>query len=213
MLLALLSFTGCTLIDQKTFAPSPEAKARRRLLQRLVVLDARTPLVTIDYTVASPDYGELLHDAVRAAEGRDADVQYDVVSVMKDTSEVSPGQERATGVMRAIMRDRVPASRIHLGLRTDPTLASSQCVSTSAEALFFGELCLGRRQIVAVGVGGPKQVVYSGTTSPEPPNSAGKSFSFGKPSCMCKHRLGVIDMDLRGERKIGDGGREDVDHF
>ena len=28
--------------------------------------------------------------------------------------------------MRAIMRDRVPATRIHLGLRTDPTLAASQ---------------------------------------------------------------------------------------
>jgi hypothetical protein len=25
-------------------------------------------------------------------------------------------------------------------------------------------------------------IVYSATTSPEPPNSAGKSFSFGKPS-------------------------------
>jgi hypothetical protein len=82
--------------------------------------------VTIDYTVASPDYGELLHDAVRAAESRDADVQYDVVSVLKDTDEAHMGQERAIGVMRAIMRDRVPASRIHLGLRTDPALASSQ---------------------------------------------------------------------------------------
>jgi hypothetical protein len=126
VVLALLSFTGCTLIDQRTFAPSPEAKAQPAPPAPPVVLDARTPLVTIDYTVASPDYGELLHDAVRAAESRDADVQYDVVSVMKDTSDVSVGQERATGVMRAIMRDRVPASRIHLGLRTDPTLASNQ---------------------------------------------------------------------------------------
>jgi hypothetical protein len=122
---ALLSFTGCTLIDQRTFAPSPEAKAQPAP-QAPVVLDARTPLVTIDYTVPSPDYGELLHDAVRAAESRDADVQYDVVSVLKDTAEASAGQERATGVMRAIMRDRVPATRIHLALRTDPTLVASQ---------------------------------------------------------------------------------------
>ena len=28
VLLAMLSFTGCTLIDQRTFAPSPEAKAQ-----------------------------------------------------------------------------------------------------------------------------------------------------------------------------------------
>jgi hypothetical protein len=125
VVLALLSFTGCTLIDRRTFAPSPEAKAQPAPAQA-VVLDARTPLVTIDYTVPSPDYGELLHDAVRAAESRDADVQYDVVSVMKDTADASTGQERATGVMRAIMRDRVPASRIHLALRTDPTLAANQ---------------------------------------------------------------------------------------
>jgi hypothetical protein len=125
VVLALLSFTGCTLIDQRTFAPSPEAKAQPAP-QVPVILDNRTPLVTIDYTVPSPDYGELLHDAVRAAESRYADVQFDVVSVLKDTSEASAGQERATGVMRAIMRDRVPATRIHLALRTDPTVTSSQ---------------------------------------------------------------------------------------
>jgi hypothetical protein len=126
VVLALLSFTGCTLIDQRTFAPSPEAKAQPAPPQAPVVLDARTPLVTIDYTVPAPDYGQLLHAAVRAAEARDADVQYDVVSVMKDTTEVAAGQERATGVMRAIMRDRVPPSRIHLGVRTDPALVASQ---------------------------------------------------------------------------------------
>jgi hypothetical protein len=125
VVLALLSFTGCTLIDRRTFAPSPEAKAQPSTAPA-VVQDKRTPLVTIDYTVPSPDYGELLHAAVRAAESRDADVQYDVVSVMKDTMEASSGQERATGVMRAIMRDRVPASRIHLALRTDPTLEANQ---------------------------------------------------------------------------------------
>jgi hypothetical protein len=126
VVLALLSFTGCTLIDQRTFAPSPEAKAQPAPPQAPVVLDARTPLVTIDYTIPAPDYGQLLHAAVRAAEARDADVQYDVVSVMKDTTEVAVGQERATGVMRAIMRDRVPATRIHLAMRADPGLAASQ---------------------------------------------------------------------------------------
>jgi hypothetical protein len=124
--LALLTFTGCTLVDQKTFAPSPEAKAQPAPPPAPVVLDTRTALVTIDYTIPSPDYDELLHYAVRAAENRDANVQYDVVSVLKDTSAATSGQERASGVMRAIMRDRVPASRIHLGLRTDPTLAASQ---------------------------------------------------------------------------------------
>jgi hypothetical protein len=125
VVLALLSFTGCTLIDQTTFAPAPEAKAQSAPPQ-VVVLDTRTPLVTIDYTVPSPDYAELLHDAVYAARARDANVQFDVVAVLKDTSEIAAGQEHATGVMRAIMRDQVPAARIHLGVRTDPALAASQ---------------------------------------------------------------------------------------
>jgi hypothetical protein len=123
---ALLIFTGCTLIDQKTFAPSPEARAQPAPPPPPVVIDQRLPLVTIDYTVPSPEYGELLHAAVRAAEARYPDVQYDVVSVLKDTTDGADAQEHAAGVMRAIMRDRVPASRIHLGLRTDPALAASQ---------------------------------------------------------------------------------------
>jgi hypothetical protein len=125
VVVALLSFTGCTLIDQRTFAPSPEAKAQPAPAPPVIV-DQRTALVTIDYTVPSPQYGELLHAAVRAAEARYPDVQYDVVSVLNDTSDISAGQQRATGVMRAIMRDRVPASRIHLALRADPTLAAGQ---------------------------------------------------------------------------------------
>lgn len=125
-MVALLSFTGCALVDQRTFAPAPEAKAQPAPPPAPVVVDARTPLVTIDYTVPAPDYAELLHYAVIAAERRDANVQYDVVSVTNDTTDAATGQARATGVMRAIMRDRVPASRIHLGLRTDPALAASQ---------------------------------------------------------------------------------------
>ena len=126
VVLALLSFTGCTLIDQRTFAPSPEAKAEPAPPPAPVPLDKRTPLVTIDYTIPSPNYAELLHYAVQAAEARDADVQYDVVSVVKDTAQLAAGQEHAIGVMRAIMRDRVPATRIHLAVRTDPALAASQ---------------------------------------------------------------------------------------
>ena len=89
--LALFSFTGCTLIDQRTFAPSPEAKAQTTAAPSVVV-DRRTPLVTIDYTVASPEYGELLHAAVRAAEARDADVEYDVISVLRDTNGWRPAR-------------------------------------------------------------------------------------------------------------------------
>jgi hypothetical protein len=124
--LALLIFSGCTLIDQTTFAPAPAAKAQTPPPPPNVPVDTRTALVTIDYTVPSPNYAELLHYAVRAAEARDADVQYDVIAVLKDPSDAAEGQENALDVMRAIMRDRVPDSRIHLGVRTDPTLAASQ---------------------------------------------------------------------------------------
>ncbi len=126
IVLALLSFAGCALIDQTTFAPSPEARAQPAPPPAPVVIDRRTPLVTIDYTVASPDYAELLHYAVRAAETRDAGVQYDVVAILKDMSDAGAGQDRAIGVMRAIMRERVPATRIHLGVRTDPALTAGQ---------------------------------------------------------------------------------------
>src|ERR1700722_10669946 len=126
VVVALLSFTGCTLIDQRTFAPSPEAKAQPAPAVPAVAIDARTPLLTIDYTVASPDYGELLHYAVRAAENRDPNVQYDVIAVMKDMSEASEGPARAAGGRRGIMGEGGPPSRIRLGLRSDPGLAASQ---------------------------------------------------------------------------------------
>ena len=95
VLLATLCFTGCKLIDQRTFAPSPEAKAQPAPPLPAVAIDARTPLVVID-------------------------------SVLPDMADATAGQERATGVMRAMMRDRVPADRIHLGLRTDPALTATQ---------------------------------------------------------------------------------------
>jgi hypothetical protein len=119
--IALLCVTGCALIDQTTFAPAPEAKAQPPAAPSAAAIDPRTPLVMIDYSIGAPNYDELLQDAVLAARSRYPDVQFDVVSVMQDTSDVQTGQDRAFGVMRAIMRDRVPADRIHLGLRTDPT--------------------------------------------------------------------------------------------
>src|ERR1700756_4989434 len=126
LLLALLAFTGCTLIDRRTFAPAPEAKAQAPTPPSPASIDPRTALVTIEYSVPSPEYSELLNAAVRAAEARDPQVQYDVIAVMQDTTEAAAGMQRATEVMRAIMRNRVPESRIHLGVRTDPVLHVGQ---------------------------------------------------------------------------------------
>lgn len=125
LLLALMVFSGCTLIDRRTFAPTPEAKAQVATPSPAAI-DPRTPLVTIEYSVPSPDYAELLNAAVRAAELRSPDVQYDVIAVMKDTSDVTLGMQRATDVMRSIMRDHVPSDRVHLGVRTDPALTAAQ---------------------------------------------------------------------------------------
>jgi hypothetical protein len=126
IIVALLCVTGCKLIDQTTFAPAPEAKAQPPKPIPATAIDPRTPLVTIDYSIGTPNYDELLQDAVLAAKARYPEVQFDVVSVLQDTSDVQTGQDRALGVMRAIMRDRVPADRIHLALRTDPTVPAGR---------------------------------------------------------------------------------------
>ncbi len=127
VLLALLAFNGCTLIDQTTFAPAPEAKAQTPPPLPDVPVDARTPLVTIDYAGGvTPDYSNLLHSAVHAAQSRYPDVQFDVIAVVADPTEMTDAQENAVGVMRAIMRERVAASSIHLGVRTDPAVSGNQ---------------------------------------------------------------------------------------
>lgn len=123
--LALLTFAGCTLVDRRTFAPTPEAKAAPPKTPT-IPLDPRVPLVVIDYTTPAPNYGELLADAVHAAESRDADVQFDVIAVVGDIADSSTGVQRATAVIRDIIRDHVPADRIHLGVRTDTALKAGQ---------------------------------------------------------------------------------------
>jgi hypothetical protein len=126
MLLVVL--TGCHLIDQKTFAPSPEAKppAPPGAPPPPPRIDPRSALVTIDYTTANPDYRDLLSLAVRAAQARDHAVQFDVVSVAKTIDAASAAQDHAVEVMRAILTEKVAASRVHLGLRVDPTLTNPQ---------------------------------------------------------------------------------------
>jgi len=127
LLLAMSLLAGCKLIDQNTFAPAPEAKpVAAAPAVAAVPYDARRPLVTIDYAIPNPQYRELLHYAVRAAEARDRRVQYDVVAELPDLSAVEQGQQEAGAVMRAIMADGVPPDRIHLGLHEQPGLAARQ---------------------------------------------------------------------------------------
>jgi len=119
MVLAVgLLLAGCKLIDQTTFAPSPEASPAVVVAPPKV--DARTPLVTIDYSGPSPDYQGLLRFAVHAAETRAPGVEYDVIGMLPAGGDAAAEQRRAAEVMRAIMAQGVPATRIHLGLRTEP---------------------------------------------------------------------------------------------
>lgn len=126
--LACLLLAGCALVDQRTFAPAPEAKAAPAAAPApaAVKVDARSPLVSIDFSGPPPQYQELLGYAVRAAESRDREVQYDVVAMVPKVAEIAQAQQEAVEVMRAVIREGVPASRVHLGLRADPTLSGRE---------------------------------------------------------------------------------------
>jgi hypothetical protein len=123
-----LACAGCAVVDQDTFASAPEAKPAAATVAAPAAaprIDPRTPLISIDYTTPNPDYREMVRYAVRAAEAR-GPVQYDVVAVVKSDDESTAAQERAGQVMRAIMAERVPPARIHLGLRAAPSLPNPQ---------------------------------------------------------------------------------------
>src|SRR5271157_60629 len=74
-----LWLAGCSLVDQTTFAPSPEEKPS---VAPVAQADPRTPLLTIGYDTPAPDYQDLLAYAVRTAETRAPGVQYDVIAML-----------------------------------------------------------------------------------------------------------------------------------
>ena len=119
-----LALTGCSLIDQRTFASSPEAEAIPVSSSGPVRYDSRTPLISIDFAGPSPNYRDLLRLAVRAAESRNGAVQFDVVAMTPALETTAPSQ--AVEVMRAIVAERVPAARVHLGVRSDSAVTAVQ---------------------------------------------------------------------------------------
>jgi type IV pilus biogenesis protein CpaD/CtpE len=114
---AALLLAGCKLIDQTTFAPSPEAAPT---VGQMAKVDARTALLTINYTEPNPSYQDVLRYAVRTAETRAPGVQYDVIAILPAGADAAAAQRRAADVMRGIMDQGVSDSRIHLGLRSAP---------------------------------------------------------------------------------------------
>ncbi len=118
----LLLLSGCALVDQDTFAPAPEPPPPPVAAPSApaVPMDPRRPLLVIDYATPGPNFDEPLRFAIRSAESRDRRVQYDVIAVAPTLNQATAAQEQAVSVMRAIMNSRVPANRIHLGLRAEP---------------------------------------------------------------------------------------------
>jgi type IV pilus biogenesis protein CpaD/CtpE len=114
---AALLLAGCKLIDQTTFAPSPEAAPAA---EQIAKVDARTALLTINYTEPNPSYQDVLRYAVRTAETRAPGVQYDVIAILAAGADAAAAQRRAADVMRGIMDQGVSDNRIHLGLRSAP---------------------------------------------------------------------------------------------
>jgi hypothetical protein len=115
VILTAALLAGCKLIDQTTFAPSPE---ETKAAAEAPKADPRTPLLTIGYATPDPNYQDVLRYAVREAETRVPNVQYDVIAMLPPGADTEAAQRRAAEVMRGIMAQSVPASRIHLGLRT-----------------------------------------------------------------------------------------------
>ncbi len=116
VLLVAVALAGCKLVDQTTFAPSPEAKS---LVPATPKVDPRTPLLVIGYATPSPSYHDVLSYAVREAEQRAPGVQYDVIAMLPAGSDAALAQHDAVDVMSAILAEGVPPSRVHLGLRTE----------------------------------------------------------------------------------------------
>ena len=132
--IALLSFlAGCTLIDQTTFAPSPDPKPPTVIVPPKA--ETRTPLIVIAASATPKDYAKPLREAVRAAEKIKRNIDYDVVGIASIPAGTAPASgavaveeagSHAAEVMRAIMALRVPAARIHLGIRSDPAIPASE---------------------------------------------------------------------------------------
>lgn len=125
--LLLPVLAGCTLVDQTTFAPSPEAKPPPVVVPPPV--ETRKPLIVIAASASPKDYTPSLREAVRAAQKLKRDIDYDVVGVAPAAGGFAAQQEagsHAADVMRAIMAEGVPAARIHVGVQSDPAIAAGE---------------------------------------------------------------------------------------
>jgi len=122
---ALVLLDGCALVDQRTFAGTPEPPAPAQVAATPDA--ARTPLISIGFDRPDPHYQELLRYAVAQAMLRRPDVAFDVVAVLpkSDTQtqaddRLTQGQTDALAVASALRGQGIPADRVILGVRIDP---------------------------------------------------------------------------------------------
>ncbi|HEY5299184.1 MAG TPA: hypothetical protein VIJ55_00780 [Acetobacteraceae bacterium] len=120
----LLVLSGCKLIDQRTFAPAPEA-ASPAVAARST--ETRTPLMTIAPGTKLATYEGLLRTAVHDAQSRDPAVSFDVVSVVPASGTLADqvkaaeaDRASAMDVAQALLTAGVAEDRVALGARVDP---------------------------------------------------------------------------------------------
>ncbi len=127
----MLCLSGCKLLDQTTFAPSPSNNPA--LLPAAPKIDPRTPLLSIDADTPAPGYRDVLRYAVRLAIARDPAVSFDVLVAVPDTGNeaaqstaVANAEAHAAALMREITEDGVAANRIDLRAGVDPHVQEAQ---------------------------------------------------------------------------------------
>jgi hypothetical protein len=133
-LAALAALGACKLVDQTTFAPSPEAPVKKVEAPPPVnPVDKRVPLVTIGFGTADPDYKELLTYAIQQAQDRRPNIAFDVVSAVPASGDTvvqelaaGRGRDDAVQVMQSMIALGVADTRIHLGARTEAGLSERQ---------------------------------------------------------------------------------------
>lgn len=122
LVLGGVCLTGCTLIDERTFNPAAEQRPTFPSPPSQTA-DAPEPgprpLLTIRPPVQSDAVRGDIANAVKAARAVKRDVNFDVVTVMP----AGVVGDDAAEIARLIVAQGVPASRVHLAARPEPSAA------------------------------------------------------------------------------------------
>jgi hypothetical protein len=125
--LALLSLSGCKMIDQTLFRPDPEPgeEAAPPPAATSARPASQAPVLSIRYDTPNPSYKDALAQAVRAVEQRRPGAVYDVVAA-SSAAEAPQAAKDAGGVMAAMKELGVPNNRLNLGARLEPGLTTRE---------------------------------------------------------------------------------------